>query len=102
MRSMVFAVGIPRLQAGEDVKNSEWRRGGVAAERIVRLQTTKEPKMNKMKHYTAVIDVWTRCSVDYDAAKKTEVIELDPNTTIADLMAHVSKWDLLGQGDVRI
>lgn len=54
-----------------------------------------------MKHYAAVVEVWTQCS-ECNAVRKTEVIELDPDTTIADLMAHVSKWNLWGQGDVRI
>jgi hypothetical protein len=55
-----------------------------------------------MKHYAAAVDVWVQCSADYNAAKKTEVIELDPTTTIGELMEHVGKWNLLGCGDVRI
>lgn len=55
-----------------------------------------------MKHYAAVVEVWAQCSADYDAVKKTEVIELDPTTTIGELMEHVGKWNVLGSGDVRI
>lgn len=55
-----------------------------------------------VKHYAAVIEVWAQCSSDYQAAHRTEVIELDPTTTIADLMEHVADWNLLGMGDIRI
>jgi hypothetical protein len=55
-----------------------------------------------MKHYAAVIDVWAQCSSDYQAAHRTEVIQLDPSTTVAELMEHVAKWNLLGIGDVRL
>lgn len=55
-----------------------------------------------MKHYAAVIEIWKQCSADYAAAHKTEVIELDPTTTVVELMEHVAKWNLLGIGDVCI
>lgn len=55
-----------------------------------------------MKRYVVVIDVWSQCSSDYQAVKETAVIDLEPETTIAEVMELVSKWNVLGRGDVRI
>ena len=55
-----------------------------------------------MTKYVALVDIWEQCSADYDAVHRTEVIDIDSTTTVGELMAHVSRWNLLGKGDVRI
>ena len=54
-----------------------------------------------MKSYSAVVEVWRQCSPD-NAVQKTEVIAIDHDTTVAELMEYVAKWNVCGIGDVRI
>lgn len=52
--------------------------------------------------YTAVLEVWVQTSSDYNAVKHIRTIDVEPSTTVKEIMEWVSKANVLQAGQVVI